>query len=472
VVFSSFSFLFLFFPLYFIGYFLLDPRYRNWFILLASFLFYEIGEGKRLFILILSILGNFSFGYVIQSLKTKSKHDAARLVLTLGIAFNLSLLVYFKYADFISDNINLLMGQLGSTKSLPSLGVVLPLGISFFAFQGISYLIDIYRGAIVATSSLFAFATYKSMFPQLIAGPIVRYADISDDIDERRVEPSEVLEGLGRFIRGLGKKVLIADTMAVTADAVFALPSNELGFGVAWLGVIAYTLQIYFDFSGYSDMAIGMGRMMGFKYPENFNHPYASRSIGEFWRRWHMTLSSWFRDYVYFPLGGNRVGSLRTYGNLIVVFALTGLWHGASWTFVVWGLWHGFFMLFERRFNPVNWKLPSIFRHVYVMFVVMIGWALFRADSSDAALRILKAMVGFGDIGDSIWPLSAFSNILVILTVVAGTLFSMPVYRTLRAKLPQYLDLPLNVVFGILLLFVCSLKVLSGSYSPFLYFRF
>jgi alginate O-acetyltransferase complex protein AlgI len=472
MVFSSFSFLFIFFPLYFIGYFLLDPRYRNWLILFVSLLFYAIGEGERLSILLLSILGNFSFGYGIQYFRTKTRSNSARMALTLGVVFNLSLLAYFKYADFISHNINLLLAEVGSSKSLPILGVTLPLGISFFAFQGISYLIDIYRGTIVATSSLFTFATYKSMFPQLIAGPIVRYADIANEMDDRRVEPSEVYDGIGRFIRGLAKKVLIADTMAVTADAIFALPSGELGFGVAWLGVIAYTLQIYFDFSGYSDMAIGMGRMMGFRYPENFNHPYTSKSIGEFWRRWHMTLSSWFRDYVYFPLGGNRLGSLRTYGNLITVFALTGLWHGASWTFVIWGLWHGFFMLLERRFSPENWVVPNAFKHLYVMLVVMIGWALFRADSSEGAMRILKAMMGLGNGGDFIWPLSAFLNVLVISTVIAGVAFSMPIYRMLRAKLPQKIELPVSVIFAAIPLFMCSLKVLSGSYSPFLYFRF
>ena len=472
MVFSSFGFLFAFFPLFFLGYYLLDPRYRNFFVLFMSLAFYAIGEGQRLFILIVSILGNYIFGYLVQTFLTKNKQLAARSFLICGVIFNLALLAYFKYADFVIRNLDVALSRAGFLQQVSPLQVILPLGISFFAFQGISYLVDIYRGKIMAPSSLFSFATYKSMFPQLIAGPIVRYADVEDDMGDRRVEPDEVLNGLGRFVRGLTKKVLIADTMAVTADAIFALPAHELSLSVAWLGVIAYTLQIYFDFSGYSDMAIAMGQMMGFKFPENFDHPYTSKSIGEFWRRWHMTLSSWFRDYVYFPLGGNRLSLWRTYGNLIAVFALTGLWHGASWTFVVWGLWHGLFMLIERRSDPETWKVPQAIRHVYVMMVVMIGWALFRADSSEGGSRVLKSMFGFGVGGDRVWPLSVFLNSLVIMTLVVGVVFSTPAYKALYAKIPETKKLPFSVVIGATLLFFASLKVLSGAYSPFLYFRF
>ena len=471
MVFSSYSFLFLFFPGFFLAYYLLDPRYRNLLILVASIAFYSFGEGERVLILLVSMVGNFSFGYAIKQVRDTSWRWA-RFWLTCGILFNLGLLAYFKYIGFVSENANELLSLMGIEGMVPVLHVVLPLGISFFAFQGISYLVDIYRGTIAGTSSLFIFATYKAMFPQLIAGPIVRYADIADDMYDRRVEADEVFLGLGRFVRGLAKKVLIADTMASTADAIFALPSNELGFAVAWVGVAAYTLQIYFDFSGYSDMAIGMGRMMGFKYPENFKHPYTARSIGEFWRRWHITLSSWFRDYVYFPLGGNRKGTGRTYFNLLLVFALTGLWHGASWTFIIWGLWHGLFMLIERRFNPDTWRVPNVLRHVYVMLVVMIGWTLFRADSEEIAMRMFKAMAGLGEGGDFIWPVAAFANPLVVATGIAGAILSMPVYAWVRDRLQPGTFTTLCVAGGALLLFVCSLKVLSGSYSPFLYFRF
>lgn len=337
MVFSSFQFLFAFFPVFFLLYYLLAPRYRNALLLLASLLFYYIGEGPRLLILIVSIVGNFLFGIAIGRARVMGQQTAMRFLLALGVGFNLALLLYFKYADFFIVNANGLLSDIGAEQSIPLLNVVLPLGISFFAFQGISYLMDSYRGDITPTANPFTFATYKAMFPQLIAGPIVRYSDIVDNVHDRRVSADDVLAGLIRFCYGLAKKVLIADTMASTADTIFALPANELGVAAAWLGVIAYALQIYFDFSGYSDMAIGMGRMMGFKYPENFNYPYVAKSIGEFWRRWHMTLSSWFRDYVYIPLGGNRSGPVRTYVNLLIVFALTGFWHGASWTFIIWG---------------------------------------------------------------------------------------------------------------------------------------
>jgi alginate O-acetyltransferase complex protein AlgI len=471
MVFSSYSFLFLFFPLFFISYYLLDPRYRNCLILLASLLFYTIGEGERLAILLVSILGNFLLGFGIRRFLGMRQRLALALLIA-GIAFNLGLLAYFKYAGFVSENANALLKLVGADALLPVLHIALPLGISFFAFQGISYLMDIYRGTIQATSSLFKFATYKAMFPQLIAGPIVRYSDIAEDMKDRRVEPNEVFAGIGRFTRGMAKKVLIADTMATTADAIFALPSTELSTPVAWLGVVAYTLQIYFDFSGYSDMAIGMGRMMGFKYPENFNHPYMSRSIGEFWRRWHMTLSSWFRDYVYISLGGNRRGPARTYFNLLAVFGLTGLWHGASWTFVIWGFWHGLFMLIERRFPPDKWRIPGFLRHAYVLFVVMIGWTIFRADSNEVAHRMLAAMIGVGANGEFTWPILQFANPLVLITLVLGIVFSAPVYDHVNAVVPRKIVIPSSVVIGALLLFVCSLKVLSGSYSPFLYFRF
>lgn len=471
MVFSSYGFLFLFFPLFFITYYVIDPRYRNFLILIASLGFYYLGEGERIWILLLSILGNYGFGYAIG--RARETHPGlSKFLLIAGILFNLGLLAYFKYVGFVSTSANELLGVLGITALLPVLHIALPLGISFFAFQGISYLMDVYRGDVKPTSSLMRFGTYKAMFPQLIAGPIVRYSDIAPDIADRRVPADRIFLGIGRFCRGLAKKVLIADTMAQTADLIFALPASELSMGVAWLGVLAYTLQIYFDFSGYSDMAIGMGQMMGFKYPENFNHPYISKSIGEFWRRWHMTLSGWFRDYVYIPLGGNRKGPIRTYFNLACIFALTGLWHGASWTFVIWGLWHGLFMLIERRFNPKDWPVPDALRHIYVLLVVMLGWTLFRADSSEVAVRMLKAMVGLGERGDYLMPIGTLLNSLVLVTIAAGVAFSLPLYSAVMARLPRNMVMPVNVVGAVVLVALASAKVLSGAYSPFLYFRF
>jgi alginate O-acetyltransferase complex protein AlgI len=471
MIFSSYGFLFVFMPVFFLIYFSIRPYYRNFLILVASLAFYSIGEKGRVLILLVSIGGNFFLGLRMKGCLEHSQR-AALPYLVAGIVFNLGLLAYFKYIGFVSENADEVLAFLGLGHLLPVVRVVLPLGISFFAFQGISYLMDIYRGTIQGTSSLFAFATYKAMFPQLIAGPIVRYADIAADLGDRRVESDAVFEGIGRFIRGLAKKALIADTLAVTVDQVFGLSPRELGFEAAWLGVAAYTLQIYFDFSGYSDMAIGMGRMMGFRYPENFNHPYTSRSIGEFWRRWHMTLSAWFRDYLYFPLGGNRRGRARTYVNLVIVFALTGLWHGASWTFVVWGLWHGLFMLVERRFNPDTWPVPVFVRHVYTMLVVMVGWTLFRADSAEVASRMLKAMFGLGENGAFIWSGAAFMNPLVAGTLVVGVILSMPVRERLRWSMPATWWAPASLAAAAILLVACGLRVLSGSYSPFLYFRF
>ena len=424
-----------------------------------------------------SILLNFSLGYVIgQAINDRPEamqnRPLARNALLLGIVVNLGLLGYFKYAGFISENTNAVLVAMGAGALVPVLKVTLPLGISFFAFQGISYLMDIYRGDIRPTNNLFTFATYKAMFPQLIAGPIVRYADVVNDMGDRRVASDEVFAGIGRFCRGLAKKVLIADTMAQSADAIFALSGSELGTSVAWLGVIAYTLQIYFDFSAYSDMAIGMGRMMGFKYPENFDHPYTASSIRDFWRRWHMTLSSWFRDYVYISLGGNRLGPIRTYANLLIIFFLTGLWHGASWTFVAWGLWHGAFMILERRFNPDGWPMPVALRRVYTLIVVMIGWVLFRADTFAGAGKMLRAMFGMQGSSDSQLPLAAFTDPVVLGTLIAGVIFSMPAYDWVRRRVPDFWSLPGHVVGAFVLVSLASMKVLSGAYSPFLYFRF
>ncbi|MDQ0392668.1 MBOAT family O-acyltransferase [Labrys monachus] len=471
MVFSSYGFLFVFMPAFFLIYFLIGSRYRNFVILAGSLIFYALGERWRIAILLVSMGVNFLLGLRIRRGLAVSQH-AARRWLVAGVVFNLALLACFKYLGFLEENANEVLRLFGGHDLLPMAGIVLPLGISFFAFQGISYLVDIYRGTIRGTTNLLTFAAYKSMFPQLVAGPIVRYADVAAELADPKADTDAVFAGIGRFIRGLAKKVLIADTLSVTADAIFALSPRELSLETAWLGVAAYTLQIYFDFSGYSDMAIGMGRMMGFKYPENFNHPYVSRSIGEFWRRWHMTLSAWFRDYLYLPLGGNRRGRGRTYLNLVIVFALTGLWHGASWTFVVWGLWHGLFMLVERRFDPGGWPVPGFVRHIYTMLVVMVGWALFRAESAAAAAGMLKAMFGFGPGGAFVWPVATFIDPLVAGALVAGLVFSMPVRAQVAANLPAAWWMPASLAVAGLLLSACGLKVLSGAYSPFLYFRF
>ena len=466
MVFSSHYFLFLFLPLFLSLYWLSPARLRNAVILMASLLFYFVGEGSGIRVLIASIIGNYVFGRLIGA----ASGPARQRWLAAGLAFNLAMLGWYKYAGFLAANIDALAHVLGADWSGPMVTVVLPLGVSFFVFQGMSYLIDIHRHTIEPTRSLLTFATYKTLFPQLIAGPIVRYREIAGDLQKRSIGLDQVHRGVTRFVVGFCKKVLIADSIGPIADAVFALPPAELGFATSWIGAIAYTLQIYFDFSAYSDMAIGLALMMGFRFPENFEHPYVSRSIREFWRRWHMTLSSWFRDYVYIPLGGSRAGPARTSFNLLVVFLLTGLWHGAAWTFVAWGLWHGLFIALERACGWDERRIPSALRHVHTLLVVVFGWVLFRADSFGHAGAMMEAMLGFGA-GDA----RAFGELgdpVQYLALVAGIVFSLPVRAWIRDRLPQPAALGLGtLVLGTAFVFA-GMRVLAGAYSPFLYFRF
>jgi len=476
MVFSSYLFVFLFLPIFLALYQLTPPRFKNACLLVASLVFYYFGDHAGTVVLLASVVGNFVAGYLIGVARARQSADlpargSAKLWLVAGIVFNLGILASFKYIGFLTRNIDAVGALFGNDHLVPIIDAALPLGISFFAFQGMSYLIDVYRGTIDATPSLLRFATYKTLFPQLIAGPIVRYKDIAAELRERSVSDQQLYDGTLRFVIGFCKKVLIADTVALSADAIFALPPDQLTFATAWFGVIAYSLQIYFDFSAYSDMAIGLALIMGFRFPENFNYPYISMSIREFWRRWHMTLSSWFRDYVYISLGGNRRGPARTYANLLIVFALTGLWHGAAWTFVVWGLWHGLFIVLERFTDFDRRPIPSVVRHIYALLVVVIGWVLFRADSYGHALQMLAAMSGFAS-GASTHPLGEYLDAQQGLAVLAGIIFSMPVYAWLRERLAARLA-PWAAAPALASLFVvASTKVLSGAYSPFLYFRF
>ncbi|GAA2726101.1 MBOAT family O-acyltransferase [Cellulomonas aerilata] len=472
MVFSSYTFIFAFFPIFLVVYALLSPRYRNPWILVASLSFYGLGDPGGLPILIGAIVVNYGVGALMGPLppgEEPRRNGRRRALMWTGVAVNLAVLGYYKYVGFLTTNLDALAERVG-LGSVPVVAALLPLGISFFVFQGVSYLIDVYRGTVVPTRSLLTFATYKSLFPQLIAGPIVRYSDIADDLPDRTIRESMVYAGIVRFLTGFCKKVLLADTFAVTADAIFGLPPDQLDTGTAWLGALAYTLQIYFDFSAYSDMAIGMGLMMGFRFPENFNYPYISRSIREFWRRWHMTLSGWFRDYVYISLGGNRKGSGRTYVNLMAVFVLTGLWHGAAWTFVVWGLWHGLFIVAERatRFEE---RVPGAIRWVYTMAVVVFGWVLFRAETFEGAFHMMALMLGL-ESGPGLRPVGEFWSGGLAVAVVAGLVLSLPVYPWLRARLPRDLKVVAGTVMFAGLFALAAAKVLAGAYSPFLYFRF
>ncbi|MGD8338870.1 MAG: MBOAT family protein, partial [Desulfobacterales bacterium] len=378
MLFSSIIFLFQFLPLCLLLYFLAGKRLRNLLLLIASLVFYAWGESYYVLLMLVSILVNYLCGLMIDRYRGR---QAARGFLIAAIAFNVLSISVFKYANFLVDNLNTLLSQIGAGP-IELAPIHLPIGISFFTFQAMSYAVDVYRRDAPVQRNPLNIGLYIALFPQLIAGPIIRYHDIAAQLIRRRVRLDDLSYGIERFVVGLGKKVLIANQVAIIADQVFSFPYETLTPGVAWLGVLCYTLQIYFDFSGYSDMAIGIGRMFGFHFLENFNYPYISRSIREFWRRWHISLSSWFRDYLYIPLGGNHRGPLRTYLNLLIVFFLCGLWHGASWNFVIWGLLHGLFLVIERLgFEKILNRWWSPLRYLYVMLVVCTGWVFFRAEN-------------------------------------------------------------------------------------------
>jgi alginate O-acetyltransferase complex protein AlgI len=471
MVFSSTTFLFAFLPVVLLGHALLRSiPGRNAFLLSFSLLFYAWGEGWGLILMLCSIALNFASGLLIER---QPAH--ARRWLIMALVVNLGLLVGFKYANFLVDNLNMAL----IWSDLPALylaPVHLPVGISFFTFQALSYVVDVYRGETPAQRNPLRIALYISLFPQLIAGPIVRYVDVRDQMAGRRVSADDFALGIERFIVGLAKKILLADTLAYTADKLFEAPADALGPSAAWLGVVCYAFQIYFDFSGYSDMAIGMGRMLGFHFLENFRFPYFATSVQDFWRRWHISLSTWFRDYLYIPLGGNRRGEKRTFANLLLVFFLCGLWHGASWNFVIWGLFHGTFLILERSaWGRLLQKLPLLVRHAYLILTVLIGWVFFRADNLAQAIDYLKAMVGANTAPT--YYAGLFLNIETILTLAAAAFLSLPYYARLAARIeapafgtqwPRLIHR--SALIGLFALSVITL--INSTYNPFIYFRF
>ena len=435
MVFSSVIFLFLFLPVVLTSYFLVRKDLRNLFLLLASLFFYFWGEGQYVLVMILYMVANYYSGLTIERFRLQnSKRSAikAKVVFVLALSFNLGFLIYYKYFGFLISNLNTALGAVNHPIDVPD--IHLPIGISFLAFQAMSFVIDVYRGDIKAQGRLVDFSMYTALFPQLIAGPIVRYCDVAAQIKNRFVDVEKMSNGIQRFIVGLGKKVVIANSLAVPADQIFGLSPERLSCSVAWFGVVCYALQIYFDFSGYSDMAIGLGKMFGFDFLENFNYPYIAKSIKEFWRRWHISLSTWFRDYLYIPLGGNRVGVLRNYVNLLLVFSLCGLWHGAKWTFVIWGLWHGAFLVFERTRlgNFVN-RLPHPLNYAYSLSVVGVGWVLFRAETFAYALHFLGAM--FFGFGRGSLAVSEFIDGRIAIALAIGLLASTPLFAGVSGRL-------------------------------------
>ncbi|MGB9368723.1 MAG: MBOAT family O-acyltransferase [Xanthobacteraceae bacterium] len=477
MVFSSSVFLFYFLPLFLICYFALP--FKNWVLLVFSLFFYAWGEGLYVLLMIASGIGNWAAARWIAA----NSGSRARAILTIGVALNLAGLLVFKYLGFFVESWN----DIVPAASLPVPHIHLPIGISFFTFHAISYLVDVYRGDFVVERDPVKVLLYIAMFPQLIAGPIVRFGTVTKEIHQRVVTLEKFALGLKFFIIGLGQKVLIANTLAAPVDAIYKIPVGNLDASLAWLAAAGYGLQIYFDFAGYSNMAIGLGLMIGIYFPLNFNYPYIAQSITEFWRRWHITLSTWFRDYLYIPLGGSRAGAYRTYFNLLVVFLLCGLWHGAKWTFVVWGLYHGFFLVLERTgLGPLLQRLGSEFRHLYVILVVTVGWVFFRADDLPQAAGHLRAMAGFGS-GDSIahhvW---LHLQPDVALALIIGAVGSTPYLAQLVQRIVAYagslhggrramLDAAGGGVMSAALYAILLLSVLSiagGNYNPFIYFRF
>ncbi|RLD46299.1 MAG: MBOAT family protein [Bacteroidetes bacterium] len=472
MLFSSTIFLFLFLPITIIAFYLVKGSFKNLVLLIASMVFYAWGGVSYTAILIISILFNYLFGYLI------SQKNQSKLFLGIGVSFNLLILVVFKYTDFIVQNINKFSSSI-KFDPINQPNIILPIGISFFTFQAISYLVDIYRKEVVYQKSMVNLALYISLFPQLIAGPIVRYHDIAKQLVKRTFSLSKIGEGVERFIIGLSKKVLLANSFALVADKVFASDYSNLSTPTAWLGIIAYSFQIYFDFSGYSDMAIGLGKMFGFDFLENFNFPYISKTIKEFWRRWHISLSTWFRDYLYIPLGGSRVSVNRVYLNLLIVFTLTGFWHGASWSFLFWGLFHGFFLIIERLgLDKLLSKLWIPFQHIYALFVVIIGWVFFRVEYIRDAFYYIGKLF-YSDVSDKVWQsYFDFEFIIVFVVAILGSSNFFPWLHSFLNKFAGKNSIINNVgvfiyVLLLLLLFVVSSVVLlTDSYNPFIYFRF
>ncbi len=503
MVFSSVIFLCFFLPVMIIGYYILPKKLSNLFLVLGSLFFYAWGGPDYIFIMLASISGNYIFGLLIDRLgsagalkapdsekapetgevKTLS-NKGAKAVLVVSILYNLGILFYYKYYTFVLTTIHDISGK---DFYIPE--IILPIGISFYTFQGMSYVIDVYRstkmpserGTLVQKNPL-NLALYISMFPQLIAGPIVRYTDIKDKLPakNRKTDSASFAAGIERFIIGLAKKAILANSIGEVADKIFTADVLYLGVPIAWLGAICYTLQIYYDFSGYSDMAIGLGRIFGFKFMENFNYPYISKSVREFWRRWHISLSTWFRDYLYIPLGGNRTGNV--YLHLLIVFIATGIWHGAAWGFLIWGLWHGLFQIIERIVGnkAPGFKLPKAVGWVYTMLVVVLGWVLFKLEELELALPYIGAMFGLD--GESFvgFSLRFYLDNRMIFIMAAAILAAIPWKEVLPEKISgrivRFSSTGAGIItkrfYLILLLLISMMFVVNSTYNPFIYFRF
>jgi alginate O-acetyltransferase complex protein AlgI len=485
MLFSSPIFLFLFLPVTLGIYFLLRGQWRNRWLLVASLLFYIFGDGEYSLFLIGLIGANYWCGRWVAAFENEGSRRMAMLA---SIGLDVALLATFKYGNFAIDNLNTLREWFGLDR-IQVAPIHLPLGISFVTFHCMSYIIDVYRRKTPAQRGGASFALYISFFPQAIAGPIVRYCDIAGQLESRQVTSQAFAEGIHRFVLGLGKKMLIANSMAIVADAAFNASFGQLSPGAAWLGLICYAFQIYFDFSGYSDMAVGLALMFGFRFIENFNYPYASTSITDFWRRWHISLSTWFRDYVYIPLGGNRCGPIRTYVNLLIVFLLCGLWHGASWNFVLWGVFHGVFLVAERLIWG-EWlnRCWRPIQHVYTLFIILMGWVFFRVETLPQAFAYFQMLWGLAPLTENYAHFETFADRGLWIALVAAVIGSIPTLPWLQKMRIQIMTNshghpivdPVSIFvmgFGritvVLTILVASASLmLAGTYNPFIYFRF
>ena len=467
MVFSSLAFIFVFLPIVLLVYYTSPYKYKNIILLIFSIIFYTLGEPRYIFLIILSMIVNYILSILIY--KNRYNIEKKRLILFTITLINIAILVFFKYYSFIIENINIVFNV-----NLNVREISLPLGISFYTFQLISYIVDVYKGKVIPQSNIIKFSLYVLMFPQLVAGPIVKYSDIEKEIEYRKVTIYKFGQGVERFIIGLAKKVLIANNLGAIWMEVKSVNIDNLSLLAAWIGIVAFTLQIYFDFSGYSDMAIGLGKMFGFDFLENFNYPYMSKSITEFWRRWHISLGSWFKEYLYIPLGGNRRGNLIQLRNIIIVWLTTGLWHGASWNFIVWGLYFGFILYFEKFFlRKLLHKLPKYICHLYTMIIVTIGWVFFDANNLSSAIEYIKVMFGFGHVTvDKLGAYLISTNIiLIILSIVLATDILKKSIENIM-KFFKKKDLVLIVFIEFIIFIVSIAYLVSETYNPFLYFRF
>ena len=462
--FSSIIFILIFLPIFLFSYFIIkNNTYKNIILLLFSLAFYAFGEPIYIFLMIISIIINYFIALLIDKKKK-------RLLLILAIIFNIGLLIVFKYTDFIIDINNYLLNTNFAHKN-----ILLPIGISFYTFQILSYVIDVYLGKVKVQKNILFLGSYITAFPQLIAGPIVRYETIEQELTKRTHSIDKVYDGINRFIIGLSKKVLIANNVGYITTHVMNQIPTTYGFIGAIISMLCYTLQIYFDFSGYSDMAIGIGKILGFSFPENFNYPYIANNITDFWRRWHITLSSWFKEYVYIPLGGNRVKWYRHIINILIVWLLTGLWHGASINFLLWGLYYGIFLIIEKYLlKKVLDKTPAFIKHIYTIIIIVIGWTIFYNTNLTDLLNTFKSLIGYYGLGNiKVFVYTESLTVVNIIAVIFGLLLSTPVFKLINDKLGKNkLYITIKDIVLILLFILCIVYLISGSYNPFIYFRF